>query len=193
MPPHDHSVSPYNITELKAELNARGWRLTPQRETILLVFQNLPKGEHLSAEELHELLQKQGEKVSLSTIYRSVKLMAKMGILRELELAEGHKHYELYQSYPHHHHHIVCIQCNTTIEFKDDSILKHSLKQCEKEGFQLIDCQLTVMTICPEALRMGWPSCLPSNWACTRMIAQQRVGGNPVDKLRDAFAEQQSP
>jgi hypothetical protein len=43
----------YTATSLKAELNAKGWRMTPQREKILHVFQNLPKGNHLSAEELH--------------------------------------------------------------------------------------------------------------------------------------------
>lgn len=166
------AIPQYSSASLKAELNSRGWRLTPQRKHILQAFQNLTKGEHLSAEELYQLLQNQGENISLSTIYRSVKLMTKMGILRELELAEGHKHYEINQPHPHHHHHIVCIQCNKTLEFKDDSILKHSLKQCQKEGFQLIDCQLTVMTICPEALRMGWPSSLPPDWACSRVISE---------------------
>ncbi|NEO41147.1 MAG: transcriptional repressor [Moorea sp. SIOASIH] len=161
----------YTAASLKAELNARGWRMTPQRETILHVFQNLPRGTHLSAEELHELLDQRGEGISLSTIYRSVKLMSRMGILRELELAEGHKHYELNQPFPHHHHHLVCIQCNQTVEFKNDSILKQGMRQVEKEGLQLIDCQLTIHTICPEALRMGWPSALPSNWRCSRSIA----------------------
>ncbi|HAG85119.1 MAG TPA: transcriptional repressor [Cyanobacteria bacterium UBA11162] len=164
-------MPPYTASSLKAELNSRGWRLTPQRETILHVFQNLPRGNHLSAEELHNLLQQRGEAISLSTIYRSVKLMARMGILRELELAEGHKHYELNQPFPNHHHHLVCIQCNQTLEFKNDSILKQAMKQVEKEGFQLIDCQLTIHSICPEALRMGWPSALPSNWCCSRAIA----------------------
>jgi Fur family ferric uptake transcriptional regulator len=165
-------MPPYTAASLKAELNSRGWRLTPQRETILHVFQNLPRGDHLSAEELQNLLHQRGEPISLSTIYRSVKLMARMGILRELELAEGHKHYELNQPFPHHHHHLVCIQCNRTIEFNNDSILKQGMKQVEKAGFQLIDCQLTIHTICPEALRMGWPSALPSNWSCSRTIAQ---------------------
>ena len=167
-------MAPYTAASLKAELNSRGWRLTPQRETILHVFQNLPRGDHLSAEELHGLLQQRGEPISLSTIYRSVKLMARMGILRELELAEGHKHYELNQPFPHHHHHLVCIQCNRTIEFKNDSILKQGMKQVEKEGLQLIDCQLTIHTICPEALRMGWPSALPSNWCCSKAIAHHQ-------------------
>jgi Fur family ferric uptake transcriptional regulator len=166
-------MPPYTAASLKAELNSRGWRLTPQRETILHVFQNLPRGNHLSAEELFHLLDKRGEPISLSTIYRSVKLMARMGILRELELAEGHKHYELNQPFPNHHHHLVCIQCNQTIEFKNDSILKQAMKQVDKEGFQLIDCQLTIHSICPEALRMGWPSALPSNWRCTRSIVAE--------------------
>jgi Fur family ferric uptake transcriptional regulator len=165
-------MSLYNTTSIKERLNARGWRMTPQREKILHIFQNLPRGNHLSAEELHELLEEKGENISLSTIYRSVKLMTKMRILRELELAEGHKHYELNHPYPHHHHHIICIQCNRTIEFQDDSILKHSLKQCQKENFQLIDCQLNVMTICQEALEMGWPSTLPSDWVCSKAIAE---------------------
>lgn len=165
-------MTTYTATSFKAELNDKGWRLTPQREIILQVFQQLPKGDHLSAEDLHKLLQDKGEKISLSTIYRTLKLMVRMGILRELELAEGHKHYEINQPYPHHHHHLVCIQCNRTIEFKNDSILKMGLKQAEKAGLHLLDCQLTIHTVCPEALRQGWPSLLPTNWACLRSFSQ---------------------
>jgi Fur family ferric uptake transcriptional regulator len=162
----------YTTVSFKSELNDKGWRLTPQRETILQVFQNLPRGNHLSAEDLYNLLKSRGEAISLSTIYRTLKLMARMGILRELELAEGHKHYEINQPYPHHHHHLVCVQCNKTIEFKNDSISKTSMKQAEKSGFHLLDCQLTIHTICHEALRMGWPSLISSNWSCSKAIAE---------------------
>ncbi len=150
-------MSFYTASSLKAELNERGWRLTPQRETILQVFQNLPKGEHLSAEDLYELLQEQGEGISLSTIYRTVKLMARMGILRELELAEGHKHYEINQPHPHHHHHLICVRCNKTIEFKSDSILKVGVKTTTKEGYHLLDCQLTIHAVCPTCQRTLLP------------------------------------
>ncbi len=147
----------YTASSLKAELNERGWRLTPQRETILQVFQNLPKGKHLSAEELHLLLHGDGENISLSTIYRTLKLMARMGILRELELAEGHKHYELNQPYPHHHHHLICVRCSKTIEFKNDSILKTGTKTAQKEGYHLLDCQLTIHAVCPTCQRALLP------------------------------------
>jgi Fur family transcriptional regulator, ferric uptake regulator len=147
----------YTTSSLKAELNERGWRMTPQRETILQVFQNLDEGTHLSAEELHERLQGKGEPISLSTIYRNLKLMSRMGILRELELAEGHKHYEINQPSPHHHHHLICVRCNKTIEFKHDSILKVGAKMAQKEGYHLLDCQLTIHAVCPTCQRSLLP------------------------------------
>ena len=147
----------YTATSLKAELNDRGWRLTPQRETILHVFQELPKGQHLSAEELYLQLESQNAGISLSTIYRTLKLMARMGILRELELGEGHKHYEINQPYPHHHHHLICVRCNKAIEFKNDSILKTGTKTADKEGYHLLDCQLTIHAVCPTCQRALTP------------------------------------
>ncbi len=147
----------YTTTSLKAELHERGWRMTPQRETILKFFQNLHEGKHLNAEELCELLLDQGEKVSLSTIYRNLKLMARMGILREMELAEGHKTYELNRPHPHHHHHLVCVRCGKTIEFKNDSILKTGVKTAKKEGYHLLDCQLMIHAICPSCQRSLLP------------------------------------
>ena len=150
-------MSFYTAASLKAELNDRGWRLTPQREKILNIFQNLPKGKHLSAEDLYNVLKAEEEKISLSTIYRTLKMMARLGILRELELAEGHKHYEINQPYPHHHHHMICVRCNKTIEFKNDSILKIGTKTSQKEGYHLLDCELTIHAICPPCQRALTP------------------------------------
>jgi Fur family transcriptional regulator, ferric uptake regulator len=147
----------YTPASLKAELNGKGWRLTPQRETILKVFQELPEGKHLSAEDLFNELQAIGEGISLSTIYRTLKLMSRMGLLRELELAEGHKHYEINQPYPHHHHHLICVRCNKTIEFKSDSILKIGTKAAQKEGYHLLDCQLSIHAVCPTCQRALLP------------------------------------
>ena len=143
----------YSPAALKAELNERGWRMTPQRQIMLETFQNLPKGEHLSAEDLCQRLEDHGEKVSLSTVYRNVKLMARMGILRELELAEGHKRYEINQPSPHHHHHLICVRCNKTVEFKNDSVLKSGAKTAEKLGYHLLDCQLLIHAVCPTCQR----------------------------------------
>jgi Fur family transcriptional regulator, ferric uptake regulator len=139
------SMSFYTADSLKAELHERGWRLTPQREIILDIFQNLAAGKHLSAEDLCELLHSEGHDI-----------MARMGILRELELAEDHKHYEINQPY-HHHHHLICVRCNQTIEFKNDSVLKIGDKTSKKEGYHLLDCQLTIHAVCPSCQRSILP------------------------------------
>lgn len=150
-------MSSYTAAALKSELNGKAQRLTPQRKLILQVFQDLPQGEHLSAEDLYNRLQNQNELMGLSTVYRTLKLMARMGILRELYLGEGHKYYEFNQPSPHHHHHLTCVRCHKTIEFKDDAILKICASTTQKQGFHLLDCQLTIQAVCPTCQRALLP------------------------------------
>ena len=76
-----------------------------------------------------------------------------MGILRELELAEGQKRYEINQPAPYHHHHMICVRCNKTIEFKNDSVLRAGAQVARKAGYQLLDCQLSVHAVCPACQR----------------------------------------
>jgi Fur family transcriptional regulator, ferric uptake regulator len=147
----------YTASALKAELHERGRRMTSQRETILKTFQNLSKGRHLSAEDLCELLKSEGEAIGMSTIYRNLKLMSRLGILRELELAEDQRRYEINRPAPHHHHHIICLRCNQTVEFKDDSVLKLGMDTVRKSGYQLLDCQLLIHAICPDCQRSHFP------------------------------------
>lgn len=158
----------YTNDSLKTALKQQGFRLTPQRQTILQIFQTLPQGKHLSAEDLHRSLEQKQEKISLATIYRTLKLMARMGILRELELAEGHKHYEINRPFPEHHHHLVCVHCYKTIEFTNDAVLKICRKQAKVSEYEMLDSQMTLHVVCPEAMAEGWPSNLPSDWVCPR-------------------------
>ncbi|NJM98674.1 MAG: transcriptional repressor [Phormidesmis sp. RL_2_1] len=132
---------------LKDELNARGYRSTPQRQKVLSIFMSLTQGEHLSAEDLHKILEKDGERISLSTVYRTIHLMVLMGLLRELELAEGHKHYELNRPLRDHHH-IVCVYCNKTLEFTESSITEIGERTADAAGYHLLDCQLTLYGVC---------------------------------------------
>ena len=80
---------------LKETLNRKGFRLTVQRQKILALFEAHANRHHLSAEEIHQYLGEQGEKISVSTVYRALHVMVKLGLLQELELAEGRKYYEL--------------------------------------------------------------------------------------------------
>ena len=147
-------VIPYNSAAFKTALNQKGWRITPQRQIILDLFCNLPKGQHISAEKVHQRLQEEdGDISSLSTVYRTLKLMAQMGILRELDLAEDHKNYELNETSQDSHHHLVCIRCMKTIEFKSETTYQIGAKAASREGYELLDCQLIIHAVCPTCQR----------------------------------------
>lgn len=142
------ATAPPQADSVMDSLRKRGHRITSQRETILQIFKELPHGNHLSAEELHTRLTKSGSTVSLATAYRTLKLLSSLGLLRELDFAEGHKHYELKQdALPHQH--IICIGCNTTLEFEDHFLEEAGQKIGARHNFEVIDAQFKIFGFCP--------------------------------------------
>lgn len=137
----------YSYDPLLDNLRKRGRRVTAQRETILQIFQKQPHGNHLSAEELHKRLVEKGHAVSLATTYRTLKLLSLLGLLRELDFAEGHKHYELKQdTVPHQH--IICTNCNATLEFEDHYLEAIGQEIADRHSFQVIDAQFKIFGLC---------------------------------------------
>ena len=129
-------------------LRSKGLRVTPQREKILQIFMDLPDGTHLSAEDLFKVLSGKNENISLATTYRTLKLLSQFGYLRELDFAEGHKHYEINKDKKPHHH-IICLNCNKTIEFEDDLVNQVGHRIAAEKGLELVDIQFKIYAICP--------------------------------------------
>jgi len=119
---HTHDAIADAKKTLIEGLRQKGFRVTPQREKILDIFYNLKDGEHLSAEELFQMLKTSGSDISLATTYRTLKLFVSMGTFRELDFSEDHKHYELIHDDETPHHHIICIDCGKTAEFESPEI-----------------------------------------------------------------------
>ena len=134
--------------ELLKNLRAQGYRITPQRETVIRIFQEAGD-KYLSAEDVYEILQAGGEQVSLATTYRTLKMLVKMNILRELDFAETHKHYELVDENAPPHHHIICLNCNKTIEFEDELVNELGKRIAEKYGVEVVDMQFQIFANCP--------------------------------------------
>lgn len=134
---------------LGSGLHQDGKRLTPQRLKVLNLFENIGAGNHLSAEEVHAELLASKAKVSLATIYRTLRLLVQMGFLHELELSEGGHRYELLSNDIPDHHHLICIRCGRTEEFENDNVLEAGRIAAEKNGFKLIESSLNVRAICP--------------------------------------------
>lgn len=138
-----------SITEsVFQNLRSKGLRVTPQREKILQIFMELPDGTHLSAEDLFKRLTDKNENISLATTYRTLKLLSQFGYLRELDFAEGHKHYELNKD-KRPHHHIICLNCNKTLEFEDDLVNQVGYRIAAEKGVEVVDIQFKIYAICP--------------------------------------------
>ncbi len=137
---------------LELELHQDGRRLTPQRQKVLDLFQTIGSGNHLSAEEVHGHLVQSKSKVSLATIYRTLRLLVRMGFLHELELNEGGHRFELLSHDHPDHHHLVCLNCGRTEEFESEEVVLVGKKAAESEGFKLIESTLNVRGICPDCM-----------------------------------------
>jgi Fur family ferric uptake transcriptional regulator len=116
---------------------------------MLGLFERLGEGRHLSAEEAHQKLRDRGEQVSLATVYRTLRLLSSMGLLRELELAEGGRRFELAGHDQRLHHHLVCVRCGRIEEFESPAVLEAAEAAADRHGFRLLEGVLNVRALCP--------------------------------------------
>ncbi len=131
------------------QLRKEGYRITPQREQLLEFFYEQADGEHLSAEELHQKLREKGVKISLATLYRSLKFLVQNGFIRELDFGEDHKHYELRNPSKKQHHHMICNSCGMTEEFEDKNLYEYAVKTAkERNNFTITDYQFKIFGLC---------------------------------------------
>lgn len=134
---------------LRTSLHERGQRLTPQREKVLALFQEIGEGRHLSAEDVHQRLRSGDGRVSLATVYRSLRLLSALDLLQELELPDGGRRFELAGDAHHRHHHLVCVRCGRTEEFENGAVLEAGSEAASSHGFRLLECVLNVRCLCP--------------------------------------------
>jgi Fur family ferric uptake transcriptional regulator len=102
---------------------------------------------HFDADELYELLRQDGEKVSRATVYRTLPLLVKMGVIKETLRSGARARYE--HAFGHaHHDHLECIACGRIIEFKVDGIEMLQEKLCRKNGFVPVYHELFIRGYC---------------------------------------------
>ena len=104
--------------DIAGELSEQGYRLTPQRIMILLAIEN--SDNHISAEEIHAQIVAKYPSVNISTVYRTLELLKRLGLVTETDLGEGRVRY--HPAEKGHHHHLVCRKCGGIIDL-DESLL----------------------------------------------------------------------
>jgi Fur family transcriptional regulator, ferric uptake regulator len=91
-----------------------GLKLTGQRDAILRTF--LDTRDHLSTDELYRLVKKHDDRIGFTTVYRTLKLLAECGLASEVAFNDGITRYE-HQYNRRNHHHMVCTECGSSVEF----------------------------------------------------------------------------
>jgi len=104
---------------LHEHLKRVGLKHTAQRDTILRTF--LDTREHLSTDELHRLVKRKDPKIGYTTVYRTLKLLAECGLASEVAFHDGIARYE-HQYNRRSHHHMVCTECGSSVEFFSSEI-----------------------------------------------------------------------
>ncbi|MEW6685808.1 MAG: transcriptional repressor [Candidatus Edwardsbacteria bacterium] len=96
-----------------------GYRITVGREAILEVLAKANK--HLSAEDIYMKVHPIHSNIGLTTIYRTLEILANMGLVFKFEFGDGRARYELADGPKgvQHHHHLVCTNCNRIINYTD--------------------------------------------------------------------------
>jgi Fur family ferric uptake transcriptional regulator len=123
----------------------RGLKSTRQRSLILETFFGLDG--HLSVEELWAKVRGLDERVSVATVYRTMKLLSESGLAHARNFGDGQTRYEAAVGREHHDH-LICTSCGTIIEFENDQIEKLQAIVARKQGFKVVSHKMELYGLC---------------------------------------------
>ena len=104
------------------QLKAKGLKTTNQRLAILEALAKRPQ-QHLTAEEIYDIVKEKWPNIGLATVYRNIQLLSEMHLIDKLNLDDGYVRYEIGEpdgSVRHHHHHMICMACGNVFAFEED-------------------------------------------------------------------------
>jgi Fur family ferric uptake transcriptional regulator len=135
-------------------LHEAGYRFTAQRRKVLDVLRD--SHDHPTAEDIYTRLRRRGERVCIGTIYRTVELLEKIGLVTKINLGNRNR-YELVENPTEmkHHYHLVCEKCGRIMDISEDILAAHakSLEELVTEvgdvsGFQVSGHQFRIFGVC---------------------------------------------
>ena len=132
---------------LKKKLKEKGFKMTPQRKSIIDVIVT-NQGNHLSAEEIYELVKNSCSNIGLATIYRTLQILDDIGVIYKNNFDDGKSRYELYQDEDHQHHHLICIKCSRVVEVEEDLLEQLEDEVERKYDFFILNHKLKFFGYC---------------------------------------------
>ncbi len=128
----------------RGALNKAGLRFTSQRALIMDIIRR-GRG-HLDADEIYRRARQKGSRLSLSTVYRNLQMLKKLGLVEELHFDDAHHHYEVKPSAEHHH--LLCLDCGRVIEFQHPLASYIKKNVAEAKEFDIAETEIRVSGYC---------------------------------------------
>ena len=132
------------MSKIEEKCKEKGVRLTDQRKVIARVMSDSKERygskDHPDVDELHKRVSLVDEKISIATVYRTVKLFEEAGILEKHDFKGGKARYE--QAPEEHHDHLIDINSGEIIEFVNNEIEELQKKVASKLGYKIVDHKL---------------------------------------------------
>jgi len=121
--------------------------VTKQRDAVLALLDDIE--EFRSAQDLHELLRKRGDRVGLTTVYRALQALAEAGDVDVLRPDGGEAVYRRCAKEAHHHH-LVCRDCGRTVEVEGPTVERWADQTARRHGFTDVSHTLEVFGRCAD-------------------------------------------
>lgn len=131
------------MSKIEKMCHEKGLRLTEQRRIIARVLSQ--STDHPDVELVHKRAQELDSKISVATVYRTLKLLEAANIIERHEFSNGRSRYEEFSD--EHHDHLIDIQSGKVIEFQNTKIEELQREIAEKLGYQLVDHRLELYCI----------------------------------------------
>jgi len=132
------------MNAIEEKCKRKGVRLTDQRKVIAKVMSDSKEKygskDHPDVDELHKRVSEIDDKISIATVYRTVKLFEESGIIEKHDFKGGKARYE--QSPNEHHDHLIDINSGEIVEFVDEEIEKLQNAVAKRLGYKLVDHKL---------------------------------------------------
>ena len=130
---------------LERYMTERGLKSTRQRSLIIDTFFGM-HGHH-SVEEVWSRVRQQDAKVSVATVYRTMKLLSDCGLAHARNFGDGQTRYEAAIG-RHHHDHLICTNCGQIVEFENDRIEALQDAVARRHGFKVVSHKMELYGLC---------------------------------------------
>ncbi|MQA92702.1 MAG: transcriptional repressor [Gemmatimonas sp.] len=145
-------MSPY-LRLFRRYLREQGLPVTPQREAVADTI--FTSSGHLSVEDIELALRGTGERIGKATIYRTMEILVRSGLVEEHDFGEGFKRYEHLFGQTPVHEHLICLNCHEVVEFQSPEVVRVQEETARQHGFVSTRHRLEIYGLCSKCQASG--------------------------------------